>query len=113
GDAPHATAGFGTGAGRRACRNPPRPSPGPADGRGTTATSLPAPGKAHAMARIDAILKLVKEQGASDLHLTTGSPPMIRIQGEITPIPHEPLSREACELLLFELMDAGIRARYD
>jgi twitching motility protein PilT len=65
------------------------------------------------MARIDAILKLVQEQGASDLHLTTGSPPMIRIQGEITAIPHEPLTREACELLLFELMDPAIRARYD
>src|SRR5262245_41452103 len=65
------------------------------------------------MARIDAILKLVKEQGASDLHLTTGSPPMIRLNGEITPIPHEPLTREACELLLFELMDPAIRARYD
>ncbi len=65
------------------------------------------------MARIDAILKLVKEQGASDLHLTTGSPPMIRLHGEITAIPHEPLSKESCELLLFELMDPIIRARYD
>ena len=58
------------------------------------------------MARIDAILKLVKEQGASDLHVTTGSPPMIRLHGEILPIPHEPPTKEACELLLFELMDA-------
>ena len=41
------------------------------------------------MARIDAILKLVKEQGASDLHVTTGAPPMVRINGEITPIPYE------------------------
>ena len=40
------------------------------------------------MARIDEILKLVKEQGASDLHLTSGSPPMVRIHGEITPIPY-------------------------
>ena len=31
------------------------------------------------MARIDAILELVKDQGASDLHRTTGSPPMVRI----------------------------------
>ena len=38
------------------------------------------------MARIDAILKLVKQQGASDLYLTTGSPPMVRINGEIVPI---------------------------
>ena len=63
------------------------------------------------MARIDAILKLVKEQGASDLHLTTGAPPMVRINGEITPIPYEELTREINELLLFEIMDPEIRAR--
>jgi len=65
------------------------------------------------MARIDSILKLVKEQGASDLHMTTGSPPMVRINGELTPIPYEPLTREMSELLLFEIMDAATRARYD
>jgi twitching motility protein PilT len=65
------------------------------------------------MARIDAILKLVKQQGASDLHLTTGSPPMLRINGEIVPIPYEELTREVIEVLLFELMDPVQRARYD
>ena len=65
------------------------------------------------MARIDAILKLVKDQGASDLHMTTGSPPMVRIAGEITPIPYEPLTREMSEMLLFEIMDPPVRARYD
>jgi len=56
------------------------------------------------MPRTDAILKLVKEQGASDLHPTAGSPPMIRIHGEVTALPHEPLTREACEALLLQLM---------
>src|SRR5436309_4413478 len=65
------------------------------------------------MARIDAILKLVKEQGASDLHMTTGAPPMVRINGHITPIPYEEITRDLNELLLFELMDAETRARYD
>jgi len=65
------------------------------------------------MARIDAILKLVKEQGASDLHMTTGAPPIVRINGEITPIPYEEVTREINELLLFEIMDPEIRARYD
>lgn len=65
------------------------------------------------MARIDAILKLVKEQGASDLHMTTGAPPMVRMNGEITPIPYEELTREINELLLFEIMDPAVRARYD
>ena len=65
------------------------------------------------MARIDAILQLVREQGASDLHMTTGAPPIVRINGEITPIPYEHITREINELLLFELMDADLRARYD
>ena len=65
------------------------------------------------MARIDAIFKLVKQQGASDLHLTTGSPPMVRINGEIVPIPYEELKADVLELLLFELMDPIQRARFD
>jgi len=65
------------------------------------------------MARIDAILKQVKDLGASDLHMTTGSPPMVRINGEITPIPYEPLTREMSEMLLFEIMDGPIRAKFD
>ena len=65
------------------------------------------------MARIDAILKLVKQQGASDLHLTTGSPPMVRINGEIVPIPYEALTPEVIHVLLFELMDTDLRARYE
>jgi twitching motility protein PilT len=65
------------------------------------------------MARIDAIFKLVREQGASDLHMTTGAPPMVRINGEITPIPYEELTREVNELLLFEIMDPSVRGRYE
>jgi twitching motility protein PilT len=64
------------------------------------------------MARIDAILKQVKEQGASDLHITTGSPPMVRINGEITPIPYQEITAEISQLLLFELMDEELSARF-
>jgi twitching motility protein PilT len=65
------------------------------------------------MARIDAILRLVQEQGASDLHMTTGAPPMVRINGEITPIPYEELTREINEMLLYEIMDPPTRSRFD
>jgi twitching motility protein PilT len=65
------------------------------------------------MARIDAILQQVKEQGASDLHLTIGAPPIVRIHGEIRPVPYEPITRELNELLLFELMDPQLRTRYE
>jgi twitching motility protein PilT len=65
------------------------------------------------MARIDAILKLVKQQGASDLHLTTGSPPMVRINGQIVPVPYEELTADVIQVLLYELMDPELRARYE
>ncbi len=65
------------------------------------------------MARIDAILNLVKEQGASDLHMSAGSPPIVRINGEMMSIPYERLTPEISELLLFEIMDPQTRARYD
>jgi twitching motility protein PilT len=64
------------------------------------------------MARIDAILQQVKEQGASDLHITTGAPPMVRINGEITPIPYEEITSELSQLLLLELMDDELSARF-
>jgi twitching motility protein PilT len=65
------------------------------------------------MARVDAILKMVKEQGASDLHLTTGAPPIVRLNGEITTVPYEELTAEVNEALLFEIMTPDVRARYD
>jgi twitching motility protein PilT len=65
------------------------------------------------MARIDAVLRLAKERGASDLHLSAGALPMVRIHGEITPLPYEQLTSEVCEQLLFEIMDSRSRARYD
>ena len=36
--------------------------------------------------RIDRFLKLMKDRGASDLHLTTGRPPIFRLNGRIDPI---------------------------
>ena len=35
------------------------------------------------MARIDAFFKLMSEEKASDLHLATNNPPMLRINGEL------------------------------
>jgi twitching motility protein PilT len=38
------------------------------------------------MARIDAFLKLGREQGCSDVHLAVGVPPMLRMHGDLMPI---------------------------
>ena len=39
-------------------------------------------------------LVLAGEQGASDLHLTAGAPPMTRVAGVIQPLTEEALSAE-------------------
>jgi len=62
--------------------------------------------------RIDSILQLVQAQGASDLHLVSGSPPMLRIHGDLQPIEYEPLTSEVIVGLLAEIMTEDQMARY-
>ena len=56
------------------------------------------------MARLDSFLRLVVEQRASDLHLPTGSPPIIRHNGELMRLPFRTLSAWECERLLLEVL---------
>ena len=46
------------------------------------------------MAKIDAFFKLMNEQGASDLHLVAGSPPALRIRGEIERVKYKVLDND-------------------
>ena len=46
------------------------------------------------MAKIDALFKMMKEQGASDLHLSSGNPPIFRQHGEMVRLQFKPLSHE-------------------
>ena len=64
------------------------------------------------MPRIDSILQLVQAQGASDLHLVSGTPPMLRIHGDLQPIEYEPLTSEVIVGLLAEIMTEEQMARY-
>ena len=43
---------------------------------------------------IEQLLRFAVEQGASDLHLQTGSPPMLRILGQIRELELPPLTEE-------------------
>jgi len=65
------------------------------------------------VARIDAIFKLVQDQGASDLHLTAGSRPILRVDGSIQPIEQEALSGELLNELLREMMRPKDWATYE
>ncbi|MEI8106822.1 MAG: type IV pilus twitching motility protein PilT [Verrucomicrobiota bacterium] len=55
------------------------------------------------MARIDAYFKFMKEQKASDLHLSTGNPPMLRIHGELVRVDLPALENDDLKSLVYEI----------
>lgn len=55
------------------------------------------------MAKIDAFFKLMHEQGASDLHLVTGQPPALRINGEMERIKYKVLDNDILRSMLYEI----------
>ncbi|MDH5493484.1 MAG: type IV pilus twitching motility protein PilT [Myxococcales bacterium] len=59
------------------------------------------------------LLHAMVERGASDLHITTGSPPQMRIDGSLVPVRTEPLFAENTRDLCFEVMTEGERARFE
>jgi twitching motility protein PilT len=60
------------------------------------------------------LLKLMVNKGASDLHLTVSSPPVLRIDGELTPQENlPPLTAEDIELALEQVSTREQRAVFD
>ena len=51
------------------------------------------------MARIDAFFKLMSEEKASDLHLATNNPPMLRINGDLVRVDYPPLVNDELKAL--------------
>jgi twitching motility protein PilT len=56
------------------------------------------------MARIDDLFKIMIEQGASDLHLSAGNPPFLRVHGEMAPVDVPAHTVEDCQNLIFEIL---------
>jgi twitching motility protein PilT len=55
------------------------------------------------MAQIDAFFKMLKDTGASDLHLASGSQPMLRLNGRLERIKYKVLEIEELKALLYEI----------
>ncbi len=62
---------------------------------------------------IDHMLKAMVERGASDLHLTAGSPPMLRIHGSLIPLNGEVLAPEMVQELVYAVLDEAQRRRFE
>src|SRR5215510_16492981 len=55
------------------------------------------------MAKIDAFFNLMFEQKASDLHLSAGNPPILRINGELHRVDFPSLENDALKTMLYEI----------
>jgi twitching motility protein PilT len=58
-------------------------------------------------------LLLAAEKGASDLHLTSGAPPMMRVAGDMQPLTEDVLSAEDTRRLVIDALKEGQRAKLE
>jgi twitching motility protein PilT len=85
---------------------PPRPSPSSP----SSPSSPPAPPARAAQdvgghrAALEELFRLLVQSGASDLHLRTGEPPMLRLHGDLGRQGQAPLTAERLEAMLLSIM---------
>ncbi len=65
------------------------------------------------MATLYDFLKTLIEQGASDLHITTGSPPRLRIDGKLAPIDYPPLTPAETKTLCYSILTDAQKHKFE
>lgn len=65
------------------------------------------------MVTMSELFILMHEKNASDIHMTAGAAPMLRIDGDLLPAPFEKLTPEMCQTLIFSLMTDAQRQRFE
>lgn len=62
---------------------------------------------------ITELLTFAFRSNASDLHLSAGLPPMIRVHGDVRRINLPPMSHKAVHAMIYEVMSDNLRKRYE
>ena len=65
------------------------------------------------MANLHQLLKAMVEKGASDLHITTGSPPQLRIDGKLVPLKTSPLTPVETKQLCYSILTDAQKHRFE
>ena len=65
------------------------------------------------MANLHQLLKAMVDKGASDLHITTGSPPQLRVDGELVPLKMAPLSAVETKQLCYSVLTDAQKAKFE
>jgi twitching motility protein PilT len=97
------------GAGGAALLRPSTTSPGAASAQSSVSAPPSPPSQtsqssAELRGAMDILFRLLVQSGASDLHLRTGEPPMLRLHGELARQDHPALSAERLETMLLSIM---------
>ena len=64
-------------------------------------------------ATLHQLLKILVEKGGSDLHLTTNSPPMVRIHGDLEPLDFPPLTVPETKQLCYSILTDVQKHRFE
>ena len=59
------------------------------------------------------LLKAMTEKGASDLHITTGAPPMLRIDGSVVPLKLPPLGAVESKALCYSVLSEEQKVAFE
>jgi len=62
---------------------------------------------------ITELLTFAAQAGASDVHLSSGEPPMIRLHSEMKRLDHPALSREKVHDMIYDIMNDGQRKSFE
>jgi twitching motility protein PilT len=62
---------------------------------------------------LQALLKAMTDKGASDLHITAGSPPRLRIDGDLVKLQTEPLTPVDTKTLCYSVMNDAQKLRFE
>ncbi|MER3496380.1 MAG: type IV pili twitching motility protein PilT [Armatimonadota bacterium] len=62
---------------------------------------------------MDDILRLALDRKASDIHLTAGLPPMVRLDGELAPLPFQPLTPRDTRRLVYDTLNNAQLERFE
>jgi twitching motility protein PilT len=65
------------------------------------------------VANLHQLLKAMVEKGASDLHVTTGSPPQLRIDGRLVPLKTPPLSPVDTKQLCYSILTDAQKHKFE
>jgi twitching motility protein PilT len=80
----------------------------------TVTTTPPPPSQAQAqVVTLHQLLKSMVEKGASDLHITTGSAPQLRIDGELVPFRVPPLGPVETKQLCYSVLTDDQKAKFE